>query len=130
MFRLLVQFPFHITYDSINLIFENMYIFTLIIKSRSLRAKMIANKSYTALAKWRSWWSTVLHTKRLQVRSLVRAHTYVVGLLHGWGACRRQAIDVSLSHWCFSLPLFLSLPHSLSKINKHILGWEFKKENV
>ena len=40
---------------------------------------------------------------------------------HIWGQ-----IDVSLSHQCF-LSLSLSLPPSLSKINKHIFRWGFRE---
>ena len=69
-------------------------------------------------------WSLIPHTKRLQVRSPVRAHASVVGSVPGWGASERQLMDVSLTKISLS-------PHprhhpSLSqgkkkKINKHIL---------
>lgn len=38
-------------------------------------------------------------------------------------ACRSQPITVSLSHWS----LTISLSSSLSKANKHIMGWGLKK---
>ena len=54
------------------------------------------------------------HGPRLQVQSLVRE------------CMRRQPINVSLSHWCFSPSL--SLPSPLSKSNeKKSLGEDFKK---
>ena len=54
----------------------------------------------------------------------------IVGWMACWGTDRRQLINVSLSHWCLSLSLSLLSPSSLSKINKHILGWGFLKERV
>lgn len=61
-------------------------------------------------------WSIVLYTKRWWwVRFLNRAHTWVLGLVPGWGTCKRQLIDIFLSHQSPSL-LSLSL-----KIKKHIL---------
>ena len=71
-------------------------------------------------------WSFILHTKRLWIWSLVRASTrgsLLMFLFH---------IYVSLSLYLyFYLHLYLSLsltlpPCSLSKINKHILGWGLK----
>ena len=68
-----------------------------------------------------SWLGTVL--QRSWVGFLVRAHSWVVGLVPGRGAYERQLINVSLiTDRCFSPSLFPSLPLSL-KINKI-----FKKE--
>ena len=49
------------------------------------------------------------------------AHTWVAGSVPGRGTYRGQLIDVFLSHTCLSVCLSLSLPSSLSKINKYIL---------
>ena len=49
----------------------------------------------------------------------------VVGLIPGQGKYRRQLTNVSLSHWCFSLSLPLSL-----KMNIYILCWELKKKSL
>ena len=54
-------------------------------------------------------------------------HQKVTGLIPSWGMYRRQPVDFSLSHWCFSLACFLSLPLSL-KINGHILRLESKNK--
>ena len=54
-------------------------------------------------------WSIVLYTRRLGVWFPVRAHTEVAGSVPSWGMCGRQPINVSLSRWCFSLSLSLSL---------------------
>ena len=51
-----------------------------------------------------------LQSERSPVWFLVRAHAWVVGQVPGWGACERQAINVSLSHRCFSPSLSPSLP--------------------
>ena len=77
-------------------------------------------------------WSVAPYTKRLQVRSPIRAHAYVLGSIPSWGCMYgRQLINVSLSHRCFSFSFYvcLSLSFSLSKINKHILGRGFKKKD-
>ena len=50
------------------------------------------------------------------VRLRVKAHAWVAGLVSGRGVYRRQPINLSLSHGCFS-PSF-SLPSSLSKNQK------------
>ena len=54
----------------------------------------------------------------------VRAHAWVVGLVLGWGECRRQLTDISLLHGCFFLSLCLPSPHLpfLSKITEQVLG--------
>ena len=57
--------------------------------------------------------------KRSWVRFPARAHD----LVPSWGLYGRQPIDVS--HVDVSLPL--PLPSLLSKINKHVLRWGFKK---
>ena len=51
--------------------------------------------------------------KRLPVQFLVRAHAWVAGLAPSWDAYKRQPINVSPLHRCFS-PSF-SLPSPLSK---------------
>ena len=61
-------------------------------------------------------WSVVPYTKRWEIWSLVRTHTSVAGSIPRRDAYRRQLINVSLSHWYYSL----SLPSLLSKINKNI----------
>ena len=82
-------------------------------------------------------WSVILYTKSLWVLFLVRTHTLVAGSIPGQGTSRRQLIHVSLSHWYFSrtliflsVPLLLSLPLSLQKINKHILGEDLKNDTA
>ena len=70
---------------------------------------------------WLSGWCVILYTKRWQVQFLVRAHTQVRGSVPGQDTCLtcvfspqqgpvagRHLSDVSLSHWCFSLPLSYS----------------------
>ena len=54
-------------------------------------------------------WSIVSYTKRSWVCFSVRAHTSVAGLIPSRGTYGKQSIDVSLSHQCFSLSLFLFL---------------------
>ena len=58
-------------------------------------------------------WSIVLWTKGSGVQFLVRANTWVLGLVPGQGTYRSQPIDVSLSRRCvspsLSLPPFPSL---------------------
>lgn len=72
---------------------------------------------------------------KLWIRSLIsiRANTQVVGSIHGGGVFRRRQTDVFLSYHCFSFSfssLSLSLPSSISKINKDILGWGFTKNCI
>ena len=50
------------------------------------------------------------------VRFLVRARAWVAGLVPSRGVCKRQLIDVSLTHGC---PLPLYFPLSLKQINKY-----------
>ena len=67
--------------------------------------------------KWKIVTILLLQSKRSPVWYLARAHAWVTGSVPGPGACKRQLIDVSLSHRCFSPFLSPSLPPSL-KINK------------
>ena len=67
-----------------------------------------------------SWSGIVPPSERSPVQFLVRAHSRVAGLAPSWGASKRQPIDFSLLHQCFSpflLPFILPPPPSL-KINK------------
>ena len=57
-------------------------------------------------------WSNIPYTKRLQVPSPCRAHTYVGSSVHGQGVYGRR----------LSNELFLSLSLPFSGINKHILA--------
>ncbi|KAF6109825.1 hypothetical protein HJG60_011016 [Phyllostomus discolor] len=66
---------------------------------------------------WLRWVDVIPQSKRSLVRFLIRAHAWVAGLVPGWGVCKRQLIDVSLSHRCVSPSLSSSLPLSL-RINK------------
>ena len=60
---------------------------------------------------WLSRLGIILQTGRLPVQFPVRAQAWA-------GACKRQTIDVSLTHQRFSPSLSPSLPFSLKKINK------------
>ena len=51
--------------------------------------------------------------KVIWVQFQVRAHAWVAGLVRSWGVRKRQPIDVSPPHWCFSPSLSPSLPFSL-----------------
>lgn len=55
-----------------------------------------------SLARWLSCWNVVPYTKRWQIRSPFRAHTWDVGSVPSWGMYSGQLIDVSHSHRCFS----------------------------
>ena len=72
-------------------------------------------------------WSVIPYTKRLWVRFLVRARSWVVGSVPTWGAYRRQPVCFCLTEMFLSLSLSLSPPlypaaSLLSKIHKRILG--------
>ena len=54
-------------------------------------------------------------SERSPVQFPVRAHARVAFSVPGQGSCKRQAIDVSLSHQCFSPSLSPSLPLSLKE---------------
>ena len=69
-------------------------------------------------------WSRT-YTRSFWVQSSVRAHALVVGSIPSRGMYRRQLINVSLSHQCFSLPL----PLSLKTINVSLGEDFFKKGN-
>ena len=78
---------------------------------RQSRPAMVpSNLELQPLAVGSAGGSIIPDTKRLQVQFPVRAHARLVGSSTGWGTCGRQLTDVSLS-----------LPSSLSKINKHVL---------
>ena len=47
-----------------------------------IKFKMLANATLTAVSQWIG---TILHTERLPVRSLVRAHALVADQVPGWG---------------------------------------------
>ena len=54
--------------------------------------------------------------KQKVTSSIPRLSTdWVVSSVPGPGTCRRQLIDVSLTHWCFSPSLSLSSPLSLKR---------------
>ena len=54
-------------------------------------------------------WSVVLYTERLRVPFPISPHTWAVGSIPSRAVYGKQLINVSLSHRCFSLYLFLSL---------------------
>ena len=60
-----------------------------------------------ALAGWLSWLECYPVHQRLWIRFPIRAHAHVAGSIPGWGAYRRQSIDISLSFQCFCLSLKL-----------------------
>ena len=76
-----------------------------------------AHRLATALAGWLR--RLECHSIHQKVVVLVPSQgTYLSpSLIPGQGVYRKQQIDISLLHRCFSL----SLPSFLSKINKHIL---------
>ena len=70
------------------------------------------------------WWvsdSGLGHIPRLWVLFLVQ-----VGTIPHPAKYRRQPIDASLLHQCFSL----FLPLSLKAMKKNVLGWRLKKKSV
>ena len=68
---------------------------------------------------WLSWLGVVLQTERSWVWLPIRAHAWVVGSLLSWGVCKRQAIDISLLHQCFSPCLSPHLPLTLESIQEN-----------
>ena len=68
-----------------------------------------------------SWLGIVLQCKRLLVQFLVTAHAWVAGLIPSEGTYKRQQIDVSLSHRCFSPSFSLPFPLSKNKLKKYFL---------
>ena len=87
------------------------------------------NKNDVALAEWLSW---LVHCPMHQkvVGSILGQVSYlttdVVGSIPSQGANGRLQIDVSHIY----VSLCLSLPSFFSKINKHILRYELKKERM
>ena len=96
-----------------------------------IQYKILFEKINFAQVRWLGW----LECHPIHQKSVGSIHAWVVGFIPSWSTYRRQPTDVSLSHPCVSLSLSLSLslspylPSFLSKINKHSLGWGFKKIN-
>ena len=68
---------------------------------------------------WLSLLGVVLQTKRLLVRFPIRARAWVVGSVPSWGRCKRQPVNDSLTHQCFSPSLSPSPSHSLESIKRN-----------
>ena len=70
--------------------------------------------SWLGFSPWREW---------SPVQFLVRTQAWVAGSVPGRGQLKKQPIDVSLSHRCFSSSLSSSLPFSpkINKVSKNLL---------
>ena len=75
---------------------------------------------------WLSWLGIVPQRERSWVWSLLGAHAWAVGLVPSPDVCKRQPIDVSLLHWCFSSSPSPFLPFSLKSIKEK----KFKELNI
>ena len=76
---------------------------------------------------WLRWLGIIPHTERSRVWFPVRVRAWVVGSVLGQVAYKRQTVDVSLSHQCFSPCLSPSLPLSLKSTS---MSWgEDKRRN-
>ena len=74
-----------------------------------------SNKALAGVAQWIEWWPA---TQKV-ADSIPSQGTYLAcGPSPQVVVCKRQLIDLSLAHWCFSPSLSPSLPFSL-KINKN-----------
>ena len=82
-------------------------------KNRSLRKSDQESWMWPWLV-WLGWLGIVLQTEKLRVQFSVRSHDWVSGLVPSQDTYKRQLISVSLSRWCFSS----SLPLSLKSIKK------------
>ena len=77
---------------------------------------------------WLSWLGVIAQRERSPVQFPVGAHAWVVDLVPSRGAYRKQPMDVSPAHACFSPSLSPSLSLSL-KTNK-IFKKKFKKTGI
>ena len=71
----------------------------------------MAQEELFALTRWLSWLEHRLVHQRVAGSFLVRAHTWVAGLVPGWGLCRGVG-----SPWLFLFGIDVSLSPSLKKL--------------
>ena len=91
---------------------------------------VLQRRENLALAGWHSWWKH--HPIHQNVAGLIPGQVTYLGCGFDspvWGTYGRELI-VSLIHWCFSLSPPTPLLPSLSKINKHIIGWGLRKQEI
>ena len=84
---------------------------------KEARAELLNKRERAPWSVWLRWLGISPQSKRLTVRFLVRVHTWILGLVPVQGINKRQLIDVSLSHPCFS-PSLSPLPLSKNKFKK------------